>query len=156
MVYWLILDRIFSCRRIVVYEKRDSRPCRLLIAHRTSDSLASTCELLAGDELCTVEADIIAALCAAHYMIVPIHADWTVVLEYRAFVFVLWSDFAAEDLVLLLCVCGVDYLMIWWCKPLLQCMDLFIKLDVFRFIGLFPLFISICVQLRQFLIFGLR
>ena len=119
MVDRLILDRIFRCRRIVVYEKSHSGLGRLLIAHWTPYSLASTCELLAGDELRTVEADVITTLCTAHYMIVPIHADGTVVFKYRTFVFVFWSDFAAEYLVFLLCICGVNYLMIRWCKSLL-------------------------------------
>ena len=89
-------------------------------------------------------------------MIVPIHADGTVVFEYRTFVFVFWPDFAAEYLVLFLCVCGVDYLVIRWCESLLKRMDLFIELDVFRSVGLFSLFISICVQLWHRFILRLR
>ena len=120
MVDRLILDSVFCLRRIVVYKQRVSRLGRLLLTHRAPNSLASACKFLVSDELGTVEADVITALCAAHDMIVPVHAYRAVVFEYRSLVLVLWSNFTAEDLVFLLCIRRVDDLVIRWCELLLQ------------------------------------
>ena len=146
MVNRLVLQSTIHLIGLKVHEESYAIWSRLLVAHRTSYPIGGCSKFFGGNELCAVKADVVAAFCAAHDVVIPIHAYRTVVFEYCPFVLVLRSDLAAEDFVLFLCVSGVNDLWIRWCKLFLQCLHSIIELNVFRLFCLFLVVISFRVQ----------